>query len=60
MKSNLKEGDLKEDRDQIWWNQVKADIRKIGMAEEDSEDLLKLGDLLVQLKCQLKYKQLWE
>lgn len=42
MKSNLKEGDLEEDRDQIWWNQVKADIRKIGMAEEDLEDMLKL------------------
>lgn len=43
-----------------WWNQVRADMEKVGAAEEDAEDRIRWRGFVGAAKYQLRYKWPWE
>ncbi|KAG8243835.1 hypothetical protein J6590_037002 [Homalodisca vitripennis] len=43
-----------------WWNQVKADMEKMGASEEDAEDRSRWRSFVGAAKYHLRYKWPWE
>ncbi|KAG8258867.1 pre-rRNA processing protein [Homalodisca vitripennis] len=43
-----------------WWNQVKADMEKVGASEEDAEDRSRWRSFVGAAKYHLRYKWPWE